>query len=438
MSTKKSIKIKHYIFNIMNYIVKTCFRIFSRILKITLFELCWITVVTISIFILWIYNNEAVRENTQNPVILWWTPNFPGTSETRYCPDNIECDIYSNRSIEDLYNIDGYLFYGSNINFDDLPLPRIYNKIWGLYHEESPRNVEELMHEEVLNLFNFSSTFSRFSDVPYPLQYLQSLEDVTSLKYFVSTAEKNKYLKEISPVIYMQTDCETSTERDAYVKELMKFVNIDSYGGCLNNKVMPTKFIEDYLNNLHDDEILRFIARYKFVIAIENGVCNDYITEKLWRAIKIGTVPIYFGSPLVRDWLPNNKSAILLEDFPSPEIMSKHISYLLNDDNLYETYLEHKIKGLITNEELLNEIKKRPYQLDTLKTAEKFECFVCKKLHENRNGILVANVVNKKHYNCPKPISALGLKVNPSNSWAHSYETAKNRAALIYKKVTMT
>ncbi|CAK1596428.1 unnamed protein product [Parnassius mnemosyne] len=432
-------RISHYIIHTMHYIVKLCLRIFSRILRITLMELCWSFVVSIIIFIVWTWKCEVVKDNTQNPVILWWTSGFPGTSETIHCPNQIKCDVFSNQNISNLHDVEAYLFYASGINFDDLPLPRRPKEvIWGLYHEESPRNVEEMMHEEILSLFNFSSTFSRYSDVPFPLQYLNAIDDITSLKYFVSTTEKNKHLKTISPVMYLQTDCETSTERDAYVKELMKLTNIDSYGACLNNKEMPAKFTEDYLNNLNDDEFLHYIAKYKFVIAIENGACEDYVTEKFWRAIKIGSVPIYFGSPTIRDWLPNKKSAILLEDFPTTKRMNDHITTLMNNDSLYETYLEHKTKALITNHNLLEEIRLRPYQVDPLKVAQNFECFICKKLHQKRKGIIKESIVNKNHYNCPKPISALTLEVNPSNSWVHSFETAKRNVGRIHKEVITT
>lgn len=45
---------------------------------------------------------------------------------------------------------------------------------------------------------------------------------------------------------------------------------------------------------------MRFIAQYKFIIAIENSICDDYITEKLWRPLIAGSIPIYLGSPSVK------------------------------------------------------------------------------------------------------------------------------------------
>ena len=57
---------------------------------------------------------------------------------------------------------------------------------------------------------------------------------------------------------------------------------------------------KDYLNNLYADELQHFLGRYKFIIAYENGVCEDYITEKFWRPLLVGSVPIYYGSPTIR------------------------------------------------------------------------------------------------------------------------------------------
>lgn len=57
---------------------------------------------------------------------------------------------------------------------------------------------------------------------------------------------------------------------------------------------------DDYLSTIQTDELYKFIARYKFVIAYENSACDDYITEKLWRPLMLGVVPIYFGAPNIQ------------------------------------------------------------------------------------------------------------------------------------------
>lgn len=70
--------------------------------------------------------------------------------------------------------------------------------------------------------------------------------------------------------------------------------------------VLSSSLQHDYLNNLYSDELMRFLSPYKFMIAIENGVCEDYITEKYWRPLIAGIIPIYFGSPSIRVCLQNS------------------------------------------------------------------------------------------------------------------------------------
>ena len=41
----------------------------------------------------------------------------------------------------------------------------------------------------------------------------------------------------------------------------------------------------------------KFAGRSLFYLALENSVCEDYITEKLWRAVSAGAVPVVFDAP---------------------------------------------------------------------------------------------------------------------------------------------
>merc|ERR1711871_1196018 len=54
------------------------------------------------------------------------------------------------------------------------------------------------------------------------------------------------------------------------------------------------------------------LKSFKFVISIENSKKLGYITEKIWRAIKAGAVPIYYGSRYIFN-IFNPKSIIFLE-----------------------------------------------------------------------------------------------------------------------------
>lgn len=56
----------------------------------------------------------------------------------------------------------------------------------------------------------------------------------------------------------------------------------------------------DYLSTIDTDELYKFLSRYKFIISYENSVCNDYVTEKIWRTLVVGSVPVYFGAPNIK------------------------------------------------------------------------------------------------------------------------------------------
>lgn len=79
-----------------------------------------------------------------------------------------------------IFNFQSILFYGSDFRVDDLPTWKFNDIPWGLLHEESPRNNPVLVHQKTLNLFTYSSTFSRFSDVPLTLVDLPGRTELLS------------------------------------------------------------------------------------------------------------------------------------------------------------------------------------------------------------------------------------------------------------------
>lgn len=131
-----------------------------------------------------------------------------------------------------------FLFYGSDIKVHDFPLPRQSHHIWGLMHEESPRNVAFMPYSEWLQHFNVTSTFSRHSDLPLTTYYLPHADNLTTPSYTVPIGEKSLQ-KDQGLVLFMQSDCDTMSGRDDYVKELMNYISVDSYGVCLKNQELP-------------------------------------------------------------------------------------------------------------------------------------------------------------------------------------------------------
>lgn len=390
----------------------------------------------------------AAEEPTDLPIIVWWTPFVPDERRVWECSLG-SCLVTKSRTELNNPNtqVDVFLFYGSDLSWNDLPLPRKPHHMWALLNEESPKNNWILTTEKGIRLFNITSTYSRYSSYPLVLHYLHTLEILLQPQR-VPTSDKST--GELGLVMYMQTDCNPPSDRDSYVRELMKYVKVDSYGKCLHNKELP-EHLQDSMT-FNDEEIFDLVAKYKFAISFENSVCHDYITEKFWRPLYAGTVPIVYGSPTVRDWAPTEHSIILADDFESPKELAKFLLELDRDDDKYDEYLEFKRTG-IKNQRLLEAYNHREWTIDDdgKNFIDGFQCHICDELHKRRHqsnpGSLIAN---KDHCMCPVPepiLSDTGNTleeqlekmdedaINELNFWRQTAECADEIANLLDKSI---
>ena len=363
------------------------------------------------------------------PIILWWTSRLlitsgrGGPTELRRanCPRS-RCYNTANRSYLNDSRTRVLYFYGSDLEVEDLPFPRARKHEWALSHEESPFNNYIYSHGSMMRLFNHTATFKRESDYPLTSQCVYSLKYLTQ-RQPLPVAEKNKRQKKmhLAPILYVQSHCGVASDRDRYVKELMKYVDIDAYGPCLNNKKMPPS-LSNPMKSFLSEEYYDFIADYKFHLACENAICNDYMTEKLFRPLHVGSVPIYRGSARAKDWMPDNKSMISIDDFASPKDLADYIKYLDANDEAYEKYLLYKKDGGVTNSFLKEHLRKREWGVNEPPKPgmlEGFECYLCDqvsaRLAKEREHKLNASVVvpppkfaDNSHMGCAQPYTSLG------------------------------
>ena len=327
-------------------------------------------------------------------------------------------------------------FYGTSFKATDVPLPRRPEEDWALMHEESPKNNPVFSHAEMIRHFNFTSTFSRQSSFPLTSQYLESLEFLTTASYLVTTGEKNRLQGEeeegLAPVAYVQSGCDGPSLRDEWVTEFMKHIRVDSYGACLNNKQLPPDMRGS--EKFESDKFYKYLARYKFVISFENAICDDYVTEKLWRTLATGSVPIYLGAPNIETLLPNKKSAILVKDFQSPHEVAQYVHQMNNDDELYNSFLQHKALysqgtgSQVTNSELGDMVNTRQWGVSSQQQRRQgnmvahYQCHVCQKIarnlkFSNRGFRPLPFSAGGEDYGCRAPVSPLTGEKQPAQSW---------------------
>ena len=116
--------------------------------------------------------------------------------------------------------------------------------------------------------------------------------------------------------------------RNRFVQSLSRRKRVDCPGRCLNNMETIGPKVEDKFE---------LMSHYKFVIAFENSIYPSYLTEKIFHALQVGAVPIYWGDPEVTRWV-NPKAFINVSDFPTIEAAIDHIMEVDRKPELYAAY----------------------------------------------------------------------------------------------------
>lgn len=106
---------------------------------------------------------------------------------------------------------------------------------------------------------------------------------------------------------------------------------MDIYGTCGQLQCLPR-------NDPRCDAVL---DEYKFYLAAENSLCPDYVTEKFYRALMNGVVPVVYGGADYSQYAPPN-SYIDVADFASPKLLADYLTFLHQNDAMYSKYFDWK------------------------------------------------------------------------------------------------
>ena len=388
-----------------------------------------------------VWNHQVFMEperESRYPIVLWWIPFSRTPRIIKTCKLGTCLFTHSRTEINNTLTKD-IIFYGTGLQWDDIPLPRNPAQTWSLLHEESPKNAWSLTSPEVISLFNHTATCSRFSSFPLTMLSLNSLKQLLSP---MRTPNHLKSKGEHGLVMYLHSGCDTPSDRDSYVAELMKYIVVDSYGHCLHNTDLPTNLRDTHEESGHSSqtEILDLMSKYKFVLTFENAICDDYITEKLWRIFEAGSVPVYKGSPSVKDWTPNDHSVILVDEFSSPAHLAHYLLLLDEDSEEYNSYFDYKKEG-ITNKRLVEHMDGKGWTLDVLTNKipnfiQAFECHICDSIHKRERRLQKGETVKPAiadgtHYHCPSLRPSLQLTSRSDLKEYHGRESMK-----LWKRVT--
>jgi len=220
------------------------------------------------------------------------------------------------------------IFHMPTLSADDVILDQSRkkkNQLWIFWSMECELNYEWQYEKKILDLFDIFATYKFDSDVPVPYLYSGHRE---SLKPKI--VPKTQFVN-----AFISSDFNLSN-RNEYLKDLMNYINVDSYGKTLNNK------------QLKDDDgepsKLNTISKYKFSLAFENAISKDYVTEKFFQPLMAGSVPVYLGAPNIDEFAPGNNSYININSFDSVKSLANYLIFL--NENEAEYYEFQKWRDL--------------------------------------------------------------------------------------------
>ncbi|KAH7718577.1 fucosyl transferase [Aphelenchoides avenae] len=283
------------------------------------------------------------------PVILFWTKmwksqRFDGEAITKhqnkYCP--YQCRYTMDRST--LATARAVVMEPRIA--EDLPTRANKDQLMVFYSQEPPStsNRTKMLRRWPKNLVNLTVTYLPKSDVPIPYGRIVKLGQGAPKDLIPCTAASERcnyenpffakydwdFVKRLAArktkgLFSLISNCHSPGKREEYIESLQKYLPVDTFGSCGRENCT----VECMQDNLRD---------YKFYLAFENSVCEEYVTEKFFR-FKNLIVPIVLRQKDYLNLLPRG-SYIAVDQFSSFKQLVAHIGHLMRNTTDYLKYFE--------------------------------------------------------------------------------------------------
>ncbi len=193
-------------------------------------------------------------------------------------------------------------------------------QLWVAWCLESPVTCTAFSDPELRQRFDLTISHERAADVWTPYFGLQTAEMMMRPPISLEGREQ-------VAVVHLQSNPYDACDRNRYVFDLMRKIRVDScgkiYRTCHRNvgPGWPGRI-----------ELMR---GYKFTLAMENSIAPDYVTDKFFDPLMVGSVPVYRGIEDVQELAPHPESYVDAADFESPAHLAEHLKELDQDDAAY-------------------------------------------------------------------------------------------------------
>ncbi|RUP48994.1 hypothetical protein BC936DRAFT_143511 [Jimgerdemannia flammicorona] len=271
---------------------------------------------------------QSLLKPAMTTLILYWTPYHKNASYwdghiIDQCGLSYTCQLTHHR--ERLNDASIVVFHAPEIRLGDLPATG--SRPWVLHLDEPPIELKWMRKKDDLERFQYSMSYrldSAFPSLPFSSTFFAD-----SLKpLVVPWSQRNPV-----PVAWIDGDCTASNGRHYYVRELMRWIDVDVYGGCLTNKEWPKDMTPETL-----------LSTYKFHLTLEPANCVNYLSPNTYfaTALRVGSVPVVDGPHDYDPFSPHKDALVELDDFASPRDLATYLSKAARNETLYATHFHYK------------------------------------------------------------------------------------------------
>ncbi len=178
--------------------------------------------------------------------------------------------------------------------------------------------------------YNVEMSYRMSSDVPNPyFTFARGKQNLLE-------ATHSHWASREKAVLFVARNCQSTSHREDLLRALQAHVRVDSVSDCLHNKDWPSDIPRTDKRGL--------LRRYVALLAAENSVEDDYVTEKVYAGLIAGAVPIYYGAQNIDQFVPSNSIIKVPYPFNNATILevAGKIQDLLNNESNYNRLTSFK------------------------------------------------------------------------------------------------
>ncbi|GFO15817.1 alpha-(1,3)-fucosyltransferase [Plakobranchus ocellatus] len=204
---------------------------------------------------------------------------------------------------------------------------------WTFFAVESPAFSNNDLFGQPEFRYKFNSTWTYRSDSEFKHVYVRSQLRKSPLSEEAKRVEemelRHAFRNKSRMAAIFVSHCHVPSRRDEYIAQLKKHTDVDVYGRCghlvCKDRVLCNKMLS---------------RDYKFYLAFENSICQDYVTEKALNALRSRRIiPVVRGGADYSRIFPRN-SVIDTSQFSSPKELARHLNSLGDDEDEWVRFFE--------------------------------------------------------------------------------------------------